>query len=123
MIIPLSVNHTAQIAKIHEKALSGDFLPSLGAHFLKTFYAGIVSIPDVYGFVYQDSGEIKGFIVGTVNSERFFFKVLSGNFIKLSFLLMFQLVKKPSIIKNIFEMVKTKYWKLAVIVNGFSDNI
>lgn len=103
MIVSLKRTHSPQVAKIHQKALAGDFLPSLGFAFLKTFYEGIIGKPGVYGFAYEEDEKILGFVVGTSDSKIFFSQALRARFIKLSFLLLIQLIKRPQIIKNILE--------------------
>lgn len=91
------------IAKIHISALEGDFLPSLGAPFLKAFYKGIIGKPGIYGFAVFEKGGIRGFVVGTNDSGKFFSTALHSNFIKLSLLLLVQILKKPFLIKNVME--------------------
>ena len=94
---------SSAFAKIHIAALGGDFLPSLGFSFLKTFYNGVINTFGVYGFVYEEDGKVHGFVVGTRNSSKFFRRAIRANFIRFSFLLFVALIKKPTIIKNIFE--------------------
>ena len=103
MITPLNKGHSKEISKIHSVALSGDFLPSFGLPFLKAFYEGIIGKPGVYGFGLVKSGKIRGFVVGTKDSNKFFSSALQSNFIKLSFLLILQLIKKPRLLKNVLE--------------------
>lgn len=103
MIRVISAQDTALITKIHREALAGDFLPSLGFRFLKTFYDGVVNTPGVFGFVFEDDSKIQGFIIGTTDSKKFFLQAVTTNFIKLSLFILIQLVKKPTIIKNVME--------------------
>ena len=103
MIRQIEKDHTGLIAQIHDKALNGDFLPSLGIDFLTAFYEGIIGKPGVYGFVDVENGRIVGFIIGTRDSEKFFSQALRGNFVKLTLLLLIQLIKRPQIIKNVLE--------------------
>ena len=103
MLIPLNVKHSLIVAKLHQKALYGDFLPSLGIGFLKAFYEGIIGKQGVYGFVHEEKGRVDGFVLGAKNSEKLFSQALRANLIKLTFLLLLQLIKRPNLIKNILE--------------------
>lgn len=103
MVIPLNVKHSREITKIHKKALYGDFLPSLGQSFLQTFYEGVIGKPGIYGFATAENGEIRGFVVGTKDSNKIFSLALHSNLIKLAFLIFVQLIKKPLLIKNVAE--------------------
>lgn len=99
-LIPQDANH---VALIHTGALKGDFLPSLGFNFLSTFYSGVLGKPGVYGFGYKDKGQVIGFVVGTSDSSIFFHLALKAKFLEVSFYLLLQLLKKPSLIKNVLE--------------------
>lgn len=103
MINTITSKDCSAITKIHMGALAGDFLPSLGIGFLTVFYEGIIGKSGVYGFTAVENGKIQGFVVGTNDSSKFFSLALSSNFLKLSLFLLFQLIKKPSLIKNVLE--------------------
>lgn len=103
MIKSIAKKDSSHISRIHVNALSSDFLPSLGFDFLKTFYNGVIGKAGVFGFVSKDKEEINGFVVGTENMDRFFKLALTSKFIALCFYLGIQLLKKPSIVKNILE--------------------
>ena len=93
----------SEIAKIHMQALNGDFLPSLGLNFLKTFYSGVVDKRNVHGFAFRVDGKIYGFVVGTTDSRTFFKEAIKSKFASLLIFLLIGLVKRPANIKNIFE--------------------
>lgn len=103
MIRPVLTSDSIVITKIHSKALAGDFLPSLGFKFLRTFYEGIVGKPGVYGFLFEEDGKIQGFVVGTRDSSNFFWQTLKSRFLQLALLLFIQIIRKPSLIKNVVE--------------------
>ena len=103
MIYKLTPKDSEKVALIHKSALSDDFLPSLGIKFLNTFYSGLIGKPNVFGFVYQEKNKVAGFVVGTNDMNAFFKTALKSKFFKLSFLLLFQILKRPIIIKNILE--------------------
>lgn len=103
VIISTQKSDSPQIARIHKEALEGDFLPSLGLNFLNVFYEGIIGEEDVYLFAYKEKKRILGFVLGVKDSKRFFPKAVQANFLKLSLLLLLQIIKNPKIIKNIAE--------------------
>lgn len=103
MIRLIEKDDSYSLARIHKQGLAGDFLPSLGIDFLTAFYEGIIGKLGVYGFVSVEGTKINGFVVGTNNSDKFFSQALHANFVKLSLLLLVQLIKRPQIIKNVLE--------------------
>lgn len=103
MIISLNPSHSSQIAITHSEALSGDFLPSLGVGFLTTFYQGVIGKTGVYIFGIIERGKVSGFVLGTKDSSKFFSLALRSNFLRLSFLLLCQLIRRPVLIKNVIE--------------------
>lgn len=103
MLVRLSAKDSSTVSLIHSKALGGDFLPSLGLNFLTTFYSGILSKREVYGFGFRVGGGIVGFVLGTSDSKGFFKLALKSNFLSLSFYLLVELIKRPWLFKNVLE--------------------
>lgn len=95
--------HASQIARIHIDELRGDFLPSLGFNFLKTFYQGIIGKNGIWSFVYIDKGEIGGFVIGTRDINDLFKEALKANFFRLTFFVGIQLILNPFLIKYVLE--------------------
>lgn len=112
MIKRLTSKDCLAITKIHMSSLAGDFLPSLGFNFLKTFYDGVIGKGGVYGFGVFENGKVLGFVVGTTDSSKFFAQALKAHFLKLSLLLTVRLIKNPTLIKNVLETLR--YSKKAV---------
>lgn len=103
MIKSLNFSNIDEVAKIHMETLKGDFFPSLGINFLKTFYEGVIGKSDVYGFGVFDRGKLYGFVVGTNDSGKFFSEIFKSRFLKLTFIVLTQLIKNPSLIKKTLE--------------------
>lgn len=103
MIGEVSINDSHQLAKLHTQALPGDFLPSLGVDFLEAFYGGVIGRRSVFGFASRKKGCVEGFVIGTENMGDFIKLTLINNFLKLSFLLFVQVLKRPLILKNLVE--------------------
>ncbi|MEU4567432.1 GNAT family N-acetyltransferase [Micromonospora sp. NPDC023956] len=64
-------------ADLHLRAFPRFFLSSLGAPFLREFYAGFVDDPDAVTVVSRgDDGRLLGVVVGTVTPDGFFGRLL-----------------------------------------------
>jgi len=126
MIKPLTPLNVSEVADIHLKALEGDFLPSLGFDFLKTFYSGIVGKKAVYSFGIFEEDKLQGFVIGTTDSKKFFSDAFKENIFKLIILLLFELFKKPTLLKNILETLlypnKTSGPKAELVVIAIRKN-
>lgn len=103
MITSLTPEDSKTIALIHQKALFGDFLPSLGFNFLSTFYAGVLGKPGVYGYGFEKEDQVVGFVVGTDDAKGFFGLALRSRFLQLSMFLAVEILKNPFLIKNVLE--------------------
>ncbi len=103
MIKPLNAAYIKEVAEIHQEALKGDFFPSLGINFLKTFYEGVFKNSDLYGFGIFQGRKLCGFVIGTKDSGKFFSEVFKSRFLKLSLIVFIQLLKNPNHLKNILE--------------------
>lgn len=103
MLVKFKLAHIKRAVAIHQEALPEDFLPSLGTSFLSTLYQGLIGKRGIFGFVALEKGEVIGFVLGTEDMDKFLKVGLLSNFIKLSLLLFLQILKKPTILKNIFE--------------------
>lgn len=103
MIKPLGLDQIPEIARIHAQELKNDFLPSLGTDFLEVIYAGVIESGEAFGFVEKEKGKVVGFIVGTKNMDSFFKAALKSNILKIMYLLILKVLRKPVLIKNILE--------------------
>ncbi|SRR6266487_529009 len=91
------------LAKIHISELHADFLPQLGEKFLSLLYTNFFLSENTYIWVSEEEKHVQGFIVGSVHFSSVFKKILTKHFVNYAFLLPAQIVKRPSIIKNVFE--------------------
>lgn len=103
MVVLINESHIKDITSIHIQSLKGDFLPSLGHYFLETMYQGLIGKSGVYGFVDLEKLEVTGFIIGTKDMDKFFKTAIKANFLKLSLLLLFKILRSPKILKKILE--------------------
>jgi len=64
------------VARLHRAAMGSSLWSRLGETFLRALYRALVRHPDFRGFVYEDSGRVRGFIAGSNHSRRMFRGVL-----------------------------------------------
>ena len=76
MIKELNREHIRQVASIHKRELSG-FLPELGIEFLELFYTTSLSMPEMFTYVEEEKGEIKGLVTGVTQTKNLYFKIIS----------------------------------------------
>ncbi|MCL5432984.1 MAG: GNAT family N-acetyltransferase [Patescibacteria group bacterium] len=104
-----------KLARIHFLELESDFLPSLGEKFLRLLYLNLIQSKDIYIWVEDSNGNIRGFVVGSENFDVVFKQIIIKNFIKYIFLILPQILKKPAIINNIIE---TLFYTRRVRINA-----
>lgn len=103
MISPFKHEHIVDVVRLHSSALRGDFLPSLGQAFLTSFYRMLINEPNTYALVYCQKRQVQGFVIGTNNMALFFKNILKKRFLQFFLLIAFQIIKKPQLLKNVFE--------------------
>lgn len=91
------------LAKIHFLELNSDFLPSLGERFLRLLYLNLLQSKNTCIFINYINNDEQGFAVGTKDFNKVFMIIIMRNFIKYVFLILPQIIKKPKILKNIFD--------------------
>ncbi|SCL31887.1 Acetyltransferase (GNAT) family protein [Micromonospora pallida] len=74
-----------EAADLHLRAFPRFFLATLGAPFLRQFYAGFVDDPDAVTVVSRDpDGRLLGVVVGTLAPDRFFRRLLRRRGLRLA---------------------------------------
>lgn len=91
-----------EVARLHGENISGGFLSSLGAGFLKYVYMTAVLSEGAYLYVLEDGGKIAGFIAGAEDTGKFYGEFLKKYFFRAGFRLAFKLMN-PVNIKRVFE--------------------
>ena len=75
MLKPLCQNNIDQVAKIHQKELSG-FLSQLGVRFLEKFYRVSLDISEMFTYIDENQGKVMGFVSGIENPRGLNKKVI-----------------------------------------------
>jgi len=99
----LEQEHVQAIAQIHEEALEGEFLPTLGVPFLEAYYQSILKDSSVIGFVYLEEDTPAGFIVGCLDTTRMFRKAILKSGFRLGLRALPSILKKPHLVRNILD--------------------
>jgi ribosomal protein S18 acetylase RimI-like enzyme len=91
------------ISHIHYSELNSDFLSSLGEDFLSLLYRLFLQNKYSSIYVYEQSGNVYGFILGVKDFDKTFKNIIVNNLFKFSIKVLGRVVRKPYILKNIFE--------------------
>jgi ribosomal protein S18 acetylase RimI-like enzyme len=99
----LSKDDFYTLAVLHKKGIAKGFLSSLGERFLAILYRGISRHPGSCVLVERDeSGEVIGFISGTLSISDCYKHVIMHNFLSLGVPIMLKMASIKRI-KNLFE--------------------
>jgi ribosomal protein S18 acetylase RimI-like enzyme len=94
------------IAGLHKQGIPTGFLSSLGEVFLAKLYAGIDKAPGSCVIVERDeSGEVIGFVSGTLSIRRCYRHVITRNLLSLGLRLGLRLLS-PHILLRVFETLR-----------------
>lgn len=81
-VSPLTVSDAEALARLHREAFPDFFLSTLGVPFLRQFYAGFAADQSAVAFVAKDgSGRAIGAVVGTVEPDGYFSRLLRSRLI------------------------------------------
>jgi len=94
------------IVAVHMEAFPDFFLTFLGASFLKEFYRSFIHDDSGVGYVaVGDGGHIQGVVVGPMNPQGYFKRLLKRRFWAFCLASAGALLKKPSVAKRLFRAV------------------
>jgi len=106
MIIQMEERHLDQVVEVHLKSFSGFFLTFMGRRFLKLLYLAICRDQlTIKLAAISDSGEIIGFVAGSLDPSGYFSKLLKRNWWRLSLASLEGIIKRPSIIPRIARAI------------------
>ena len=64
-IRPMLKTDIPRVAYLHKEAMGNSLWATLGDRFLRNIYRGMLNSPLFLGFVYEENGQIEGFIAGS----------------------------------------------------------
>lgn len=101
----LKEEYINKVVMIHIEAFPTFFLTFLGPKFLKEFYRSFLRDSQGIGFVAldNDSKEILGAIVGPLNPQGYYKRLLKRKWFSFCIASMSAVIKKPSVIKRLFK--------------------
>lgn len=105
MIRKAEASDAKMLAKIHNKTLKGDFLPSLGTPFLEELYKIMIVHNYATGIVYTKSKQVIAFLIFATNSNTLFKQIFKKHFLRLAVLIIPKLINKPSNLVNILSTI------------------
>jgi GNAT superfamily N-acetyltransferase len=105
----INQDNVNEIARIHLISFSGFFLSSLGLNFLKIYYSSCLKNNNTIAIgLFDESGNLQGFAIGTSNASGFHKKILINNFDKFFMSLIGIIILRPSIlVRLIFNLSKS----------------
>jgi len=102
-IADMQPEHAPAVAELHAQALQGDFLPSLGAPFLRVLYAGILDLNLGLGFVALDTDRVCGFVLGTLDSGTLFRRLLRARGLRFAIAALRPALRRPALLLRFAE--------------------
>ena len=94
-----------RVAQLHALAMGKSLWAQLGERFLREIYRALLKSEHFLGFVYQENGEIEGFIAGSRNSKA----MMKGAFFRRGHRLGLAAVlglRNPEVLKQLLETAK-----------------
>lgn len=102
-----------QVAKIHLKALSDDFLPSLGYSFLSNhYYPFCLNNPYTSVLVALENNQVVGFINVANNPDIYLSQIIKSNLLPLSIALLKLTFFNFQRIREAFELIRSRRTKM-----------
>jgi ribosomal protein S18 acetylase RimI-like enzyme len=95
-----------QVCRLHEAAMGRSLWAQLGVGFLRRVYRGLLDHDDFLGYVYCESGRVRGFIAGTANGPRMLREVLRRRSLWLILATAWGLLKRPSAAWPLLETLR-----------------
>ena len=101
-IRPMCEADVRRVAELHHRAMGKSLWAQLGQRFLREIYRGMLHTPSFLGFVYEEHGQIEGFIAGSENTSIMMRQVFLSRFHRLSAAGILGL-RNPAVIKHLIE--------------------
>ncbi len=101
-IRPMLALDTPQVAALHQAAMGRSTWALLGLEFLQALYASLIDDDRFLGFVYEEDGEIGGFIAGSQNTDEMLMNTMRRAWPILAWKA-FPRVLRPSVLSRIWQ--------------------
>lgn len=104
-IRPIRNEDIPRIAQLHALAMGKSLWAQLGERFLREIYRALLKSEHFLGFVYQEAGEIEGFIAGSRNSKIMMQNAFFRRGYRLGLAALLGL-RNPGVLKQLLETAK-----------------
>ena len=101
-IRPMCEADVRRVADLHHKAMGKSLWAQLGQRFLREIYRGMLKTPSFLGFVYEEHGQIEGFIAGSEDTSAMMNNVFVSRFHRLGLAGLLGL-RNLAVIKHLLE--------------------
>jgi hypothetical protein len=102
-IRPMQFRDAARVAELHHAAMGNSLWARLGMPFLQALYQSLVDCPFFLGFVYVEDTEVRGFIAGSLDTERMLRDIAKRRFMFLGPTALWGLLRHPGVAPTLFE--------------------
>lgn len=102
---PLSAADAAACAALHRSGIDTGFLSSLGRRFMVELYKAIPACRAGFGFVWEDAGQVLGFIACAVGTGRLYKQALWKRGLWMALPLM-RFVVRPSVVRRMIQTLR-----------------
>ena len=93
----------AEVARLHGAAMGNSLWALLGLRFLRALYRSLVQHPDFRGFVYEESGRVRGFIAGSLDGRRMFREIFQRRAPALAIAALPGMIRRPSLVRPLLQ--------------------
>ncbi len=86
------------VVDVHLQAFQGFFLSFLGRAFLRELYLAVAADPSRISYVYEESGRLRGFVVGTDEPPGFYRRLLNQRWWRFGLASVGAVLRRPAIV-------------------------
>lgn len=104
-IRPMTKEDVPRVAQLHALAMGKSLWAQLGERFLREIYRALLKSEHFLGFVYQEDGQIEGFIAGSRNSKIMMRSAFLRRGYRLGLAALLGL-RNPEVLKQLTETAK-----------------
>lgn len=102
IIRPIRRGDERAVAELHRESINTGFLSSLGFPFLKVLYRAMEDSDNAFVLVYEEGGELKGFVSGVKNLRVFYSEFVRRNLVP-AVISMFPSLVRIDFVRKAFE--------------------
>ncbi len=100
-IRPMTVGDCEAVSRLHHAAMGRSLWAQLGLYFLRTLYRELLRSPSFLAYVYEDDGQVGGFIAGSTDSHHLFREVLLRSWFRLVPAVLLGILRRPQVIAHL----------------------